>query len=151
GALALSAGVRGNALLLLPIVLALAWLRPRGPGSRAAYLVLGGLLASVVVHALTSYPYVHDELLRRLPGTGLGPASVITLALLGAVAWWVVDRELAPRQPELALLTGALPRVLALGLLGAFVLWWSLRSHAPEPRPYGRLDPAPILLGLPLL
>jgi hypothetical protein len=151
GLLALAAFVRGNALLMLPIVLALAWLRPRTRGSHAAHLLLAGLLASVIVHAATSYPYLHDELLRRLPGTGLGPVSLITLALLGAGAWVLVDRELARRSDAAAILTAALPRVLALGLLAAFVLWWSLRSRAPEGPPFARLDAAPVLLGLPLL
>jgi hypothetical protein len=139
-------------LLLLPIVLAVAWLRPRGPGSRAAYLVVAGLLISVIVHALTSYPYLHDELLRRLPGTGLGPISLILIAVLGAIAWFVVDREFAPHRARLAAsLTQVIPRLLAAGLLVAFALWWSLRSHAPAGRPYARLDAAPILLGVPLL
>lgn len=152
GLLALTAGVRGNALLFLPIMLALAWLRPRGPGSRAAYLLLGGLVASVIVHASTSYPYLHDELLRRLPETGLGPASLIALALLGAVAWIVVDRELAQRSETVAAsLTAPLPRLLALGTWLAFVIWWSLRSQASASPPYARLDAAPILLGAPLL
>jgi hypothetical protein len=150
--LGLSAFVRGNALLLLPIVLAVAWLRPRDRAARGHYLVLGGLLASVVTHAATSYPYLHDELLRRLPGTGLGPVSLIAIALLGAGAWVVVDRELARRSEQLrATLLAELPRLLALGLLGAFVIWWSLRSQAPEGPPYARLDAAPILLGVPLL
>jgi len=152
GLLALTAGVRGNALLFLPMMLALVWLRPRGRGSDAAYLVLGGLVASVIVHASTSYPYLHDELLRRLPGTGLGPASLIALALLAAGAWIVVDRELASvRQEAVAPLIAMLPRVLVFGTLLAFVIWWSLRSQAPESPPFARLDAAPILLGAPLL
>jgi hypothetical protein len=153
GALALAAGVRGNALLLLPIVLALAWLRPRERGSAAAYLILAGLVTSVIVHGLTSYPYVHDELLRRLPGVGLGPTSLIAIALLGALAWIVVDRELGPSVAKLAApLLALLPRVYGLVLLGAFALWWSLRSAAPPNHaPWARLDAAPILLGLPLL
>ena len=156
GLIALAAGVRGNALVLLPIVLALLWLRPRGSGGRAAYLVVGGLLASVIVHALTSYPYMHDELLRRLPGTGLGPAALICVALLGGVAWIVIDREFADRRTPIAdrtiaQIVGLIPRVLALVLFTAFVLWWSLRSQAPAGRPYARLDAAPILLGVPLL
>jgi hypothetical protein len=150
GLLALTAGVRGNAIVLLPIVLAIVWLRPRGAGSRAAYLLLGGLVASVIVHAVSSYPYMHDELLRRLPGAGLGPTSLIALAVLGALAWFVLDRELADRDDARRLLAGA-PRLLALALLGAFVLWWSLRSRAPEGPPFARLDAAPILLGIPLL
>lgn len=150
-----SAFVRGNALLLLPIVLALAWLRPRDHAARAPLLLLAGLVASVITHAITSYPYLHDELLRRLPGTGLGPISLIALALLGACAWLVVDRELGRAsealRSSLASLAGLLPRLLALGLLGSFVIWWSLRSQAPEGPPYARLDAVPILLGTPML
>jgi hypothetical protein len=151
GLLALAAFVRGNALFMLPVVLALAWLRPRAHDSRTAYLLLAGLLASVIVHAASSYPYLHDELLRRLPGTGLGPVSLITLALLGAAAWLLVDRELARHTDVTAILIAALPRVLALGLLGTFVVWWSLHSHASEGPPFARLDAAPVLLGTPLL
>ncbi|HVI00189.1 MAG TPA: hypothetical protein VM869_15840, partial [Enhygromyxa sp.] len=152
GLLALTAFVRGNALLLLPITLGVLWLRPRDHAARAPTLVLGGLLASVIVHASSSYPYLHDELLRRLPGTGLGPVSLIALALLGACAWLLVDRELARSSDEArAALIRTLPRMLALGLLIAFVLWWSLRSNAPQSPPYARLDAAPILLGAPLL
>lgn len=144
------AGVRGNALLLLPVVLALAWLRPRGgSSSRAAYLVLASLLASVVVHAATSYPYVHDELLRQLPGVGLGPASLVTLAVFAALAWIVVDVEL--RLLATARLLEPLPKLLAVVCFAAFVLWWSLLDAAPPGRPYSRLDAAPILLGAPLL
>jgi hypothetical protein len=153
GFLGLCAGVRGNALVILPLVLALAWLRPRGPGERAPYLVLASLLASVIVHSLTSYPYLHDELLRQLPELGLGPAALATIAVFGAAAWVVVDRELAASEPAAsrARLLAALPRVLALLTLGAVVWWWSQRSAAPPGRPYSRLDAAPILLGLPLL
>ena len=156
GLVALAAGVRGNALLLVPVVLALVWLRPRVRGSAAAYLILAGLVATVIVHALTSYPYVHDELLRRTShsaGVGFGPASLIAIALTGAATWIVVDRELGPRVAEIvAPLLALLPRLLGAGLLGAFALWWSLRAAAPPgQRPWARLDAAPILLGLPLL
>ncbi|WP_146155516.1 hypothetical protein [Enhygromyxa salina] len=154
-ALGLCAGVRGNALLVLPVVLALLWLRPRraekAASFRAAYLVLGALVASVIVHALTSYPYIHDEILRRIPGVGLGPVSLVTIAALAAVGWFVVDRELGPCDATKSAVIALMPRLLGLACLGAVVLWWSLRSAAPPGRPYSRLDAAPILLGLPLL
>lgn len=156
GFLGLCALTRGNALLLLPIVLAIAWLRPRGPAAqvqgstRAVYLLLGLLLASVVVHAATTYPYMHDELLRQLPNARLGPIGLIGLAGLGALAWVLLDR-LAARLPKLPRVLAVAPRVLVLACLAAAMLWWMLRGDAPPGRPFSRLDAAPILLGLPLL
>ncbi|PRP96005.1 hypothetical protein [Enhygromyxa salina] len=142
--------VRGNALIVLPVVLAIAWLRPRsGSSAGAAYVMLGALVASVIIHAASSYPYVHDELLRQLPEVGLGPASLVTLAVFAAIAWIVVDFEL--RELDAARLIASLPRWLALGCFAGFGLWWSLRGAAPSGRPYSRLDAAPILLGAPLL
>ena len=147
--LGLCACTRGNALLLLPIVLAIAWLRPRG-ADRSVYWLLASLLASVVVHAATAYPYMHDELLRQLPGAELGPLGLIAIASLGAIAWLMIDR-LAARRPSLAGLLVHVPRVLVLACFAAALTWWVLRAGAPEGKPFSRLDAAPILLGLPLL
>lgn len=156
GCLGLCALTRGNALLLLPIVLAIAWLRPRGPtpdvraSARAVYLLLGSLLASVVVHAATTYPYMHDELLRQLPNARLGPLGLVGVAGLGALIWLLLDL-LAARLPTLPRLLEMVPRVLVLACFAAALLWWVLRRDAPPGRPFSRLDAAPILLGLPLL
>jgi hypothetical protein len=156
GCLGLCAFTRGNALLLLPVVLALAWLRPRGPeaevraSARGVYLLLGALLASIVVHAATTYPYMHDELLRQLPNARLGPVGLVGAAVLGALAWLSLDR-LAARLPTLPRLLVHAPRLLALACFAAAMLWWVLRQDAPPGRPFSRLDAAPILLGLPLL
>ena len=153
GMLSFAAFVRGNALVILPVILALAWLRPRGTRDEsAAALALLGLLASVIVHALTSYPYVHDELLRRIPNFGIGPLALITAGLAGALGWWVIDRELATlaRPRAVAKLVAGLPRLLVLaGALG-LVMWWSLKIHAESPRPFSRLDPLLVLIGRPL-
>jgi hypothetical protein len=150
GCLGLCAFTRGNAVLLLPIVLALVWLRPRGQMGRGAYLLLGSLLASIVVHALTTYPYMHDELLRQLPNVRLGPLGLVVAAALGALAWVSIDR-LAARLPSLSRLLVHVPRLLVLACFAAALLWWLLRRDAPPGRPFSRLDAAPILLGLPLL
>jgi hypothetical protein len=156
GCLGLCALTRGNALLLLPIVLALAWLRPRMPttevrgSGRAAYLLLGSLLASVVVHAATTYPYMHDELLRQLPSARLGPLGLVGVAGLGALIWLLLD-QLAGRLPTLPRLIVVVPRLLVLACFAAAMLWWVLRRDAPPGQPFSRLDAAPILLGLPLL
>lgn len=150
GCLGLCAFTRGNALLLLPLVLALAWLRPRGPDARGVYLLLGSLLASIVVHAATTYPYVHDELLRQIPRARLGPFGLIAVAGLGALVWLGID-ALAARRPALDRLLVHVPRMLALACFAAAMLWWLLRRDAPPGKPFSRLDAAPILLGLPLL
>jgi hypothetical protein len=156
GCLGLCALTRGNALLLLPIVLAITWLRPRLPtidvraSTRAVYLLLGSLLASVVVHAATTYPYMHDELLRQLPNARLGPIGLVGVAGLGALTWLLLDR-IAVRLPTLPGLLVVLPRLLVLACFAAAMLWWVLRRDAALGRPFSRLDAAPILLGLPLL
>jgi hypothetical protein len=156
GCLGLCALTRGNALLLLPIVLAAAWLRPGGAklDARAStlglYLLLGALLASVVLHAMTTYPYMHDELLRQLPDARLGPVGLIGVAGLGALAWLLLDR-LAARIAWPSRLLAWAPRLLALACFAAALLWWVLRRDAPDGKPFSRLDAAPILLGLPLL
>lgn len=148
--LGLCAFTRGNALLLLPIVLAIAWLRPRGASRPAAYLLLSLLLASVVVHVVTSYPYLHDELLRQLPKARPGPLGLISAAFVAALVWVVIDQTAADR-PALARALVHAPWVLALACLVAAFAWWLLRSGAPPGRPFSRLDAAPILLGLALL
>ncbi len=147
--LGLCAFTRGNALLLLPIVLAIAWLRPRA-SSFAGYVLLGSLLASVVVHSVTTYPYVNDELLRRLPSLRLDPLALIGMASIGALAWVAVDQWMA-RRPNLGRALAYMPRVLALACIAAAIVWWWLRHAAPPGPPFSRLDAAPILLGLPLL
>lgn len=155
GMLAATAWVRGNALLVLPTVLAILWLRPReDPPTRAPALLLVGLLASVVVHALTVFPYLHDELLRRSPDLHVGPWSLIGATAAGVLGWAIVDRGLGhPRlaRPRTRLLA-ALPRVWVAITLLAFALWWMWRVEAGDQlKPFSRLDPVLPLLGVPLL
>lgn len=160
--LACAALVRGNALITLPVVAALLWLRHPGEDAEedrrstvAASLVVFGMLASVVVHATTTYPYLHDELLRRRPdaqleSAALGPAALIGLTAAGVVGWLAIDRA-AARLPRPGWVRRWLPTALAAGVVGAFAWWWSLRAGAEGPRPFSRLDAAPILIGLPWL
>ncbi|MCA9699290.1 MAG: hypothetical protein KC431_17325, partial [Myxococcales bacterium] len=154
GMLALAAGVRGNALVVFPVVLALLWLRPReGRARHAPLLLLAGLVLSTMFHAATSYPYLHDELLRRLPTLHWGPGALMAATVLGALGWWLADRLLASidaRRHARAL--ALVPRLLLLLLVLAFGLWWWLRSGvALDEPPFARLDAAPILIGWPLL
>ena len=152
GCLALSAGVRGNALLILPLVLALVWASPAHQGAKAAYLVLAGLVASVLVHGLTSYPYVHDEIMRRLPLPDAGPRLLIAAALVGAIAWlgldWLLRDSRWKQLRERAVALAPRAMVVAFGL--GLIAWAWLRLSSPAGPPYSRLDAAPILLGLPL-
>lgn len=141
---------RGNALIMLPIVLALLWLRPRDAAAPAAYGVLAGLCASVVLHAATTYPYVHDELLRQLPDAQLGPLGLMGVAGIGVLGWVGIDR-LALRLPGRMRVLPHLPRVFVVLAFAAALLWWWLRAEAPPGRPFSRLDAAPVLLGVPLL
>ncbi len=160
GLLAATAWVRGNAILVLPVVLAVTWFRPRpGPGSerggaRAELLVLAGLLTSVVVHALTGFPYLHDELLRRVPDLQVGPWALIGVTASGVVAWLIVDRVvgLAGFVGLRARALSWLPRVWVAGTLLAFGLWWIRRLEAGEwIAPFSRLDPVVPLIGLPVV
>ncbi len=159
GLLASSAWVRGNALICLPLVLALLWLRPRdATHPRASLGLLVGLLAAIVVHALTVYPYLHDELLRRVPDLRLGPLELIVLAGAAALAWLLVDVSLGwalargervRRARDWLLARAPMLFVLVGGL--ALAAWWYWKQAAEQPKPFSRLDAAPILLGWPLL
>jgi hypothetical protein len=152
--LAATAWVRGNALFVLPVALAVLWLRPREGGTRAHALLLAGVLASVFVHALTVFPYLHDELLRRMPDLHVGPWALIGVTAAGVVAWAIVDRGLGhPRLAKLRVrVLTWLPRIGVAGTLLGFAWWWSLRVEAGEQlKPFSRLDPVLPLLGVPLL
>jgi hypothetical protein len=154
GLVAATAWVRGNALFVLPVALAILWLRPREGETRAPVLLLAGLLASVVVHALTVFPYLHDEILRRVPDLHAGPWALIGVTAVGVVGWALVDRALAlPRFASLrARVLTWLPRVWVVGTVLAFGLWWLWRVEAGEQlKPFSRLDPVLPLLGVPLL
>ena len=175
--LAFAALVRGNALVVLPVVLAVLWLRARvvggsgavrGPtwrarwsaGERAPLLLVAGLFVSVLLHADTAYPYLHDELLRRRSSLHLGAGALVGLAALGAGVWLGVDAVLARvrrrrararqrQQLRLRLRIGSVGAVAAL--LAAVLLWAWLRAQAEPGPPFSRLDAAPVLLGVPLM
>lgn len=161
--LGFAAFVRGNALIVLPVILAATWLRPRDQDTSRAWawspaLVLAALLGTVVLHALTTYPYLHDELLRRVaervPGLEPTPAALMGLTAAGAALWVILDRAFArlPEGARAALVRISVP-AMVLGTFAAFGLWAALRAGAPDlsVRPFSRLDAAPILIGAPML
>lgn len=150
--LGFNAWIRGNGWLAAPMILAAQWLVPteHAQARRAGLAYAGVLLAAVVVHAPTTYPYLHDELLRQLPlDTHGSPALLIAAAVAGIAAWFSLD-ELGPlrrRQGRaLAVSFRLMPWLLAALLLVAIALHWVQRP-APIARPFSRLDPILIVLG----
>jgi len=151
-----NAWVRGNGWLAVPVILAAQWLVPsQEPRARRAGLIYAAAFAAaVLVHAPTTFPYLHDELLRQLPlKVHLTPTLLITASAAGIAAWFALD-ELGPlRRREarwLAIVHRLAPRVLAAGLVFGLGLYLALRVE-PLARPFSRLDPIAPLVGIPAL
>lgn len=150
------AWIRGNGWLAVPVMLAAQWLVPRPDpvARRAGWVYAGTFAAAVLVHAPTTFPYLHDELLRQLPlGGPPTPARIIGVALGGLAAWWAID-EVGPLRRHHARWAGPLVRAapwgLALLLLAGIGAYVALRGATPE-RPWSRLDPVEPLVGVPAL
>ncbi|MCA9709023.1 MAG: hypothetical protein KDK70_24475, partial [Myxococcales bacterium] len=158
GAIALGAlaWVRGNGWLAAPVLLAAQWLVPRAESrARRAGLLLAAMVgAAVVVHAPTTFPYLHDELLRQLPlPAALTPWLLVATTVAGLSAWFALD-ELGPlRRAEDRWLPAVArhgPTLLAGLLVLALVAYLWLRGDPPT-KPYSRLDAVAPLVGLPAL
>ncbi len=159
-----TAFVRGNAWITAPVFGLLLLLRARKEGApredpgRRPLAIWGSLLVgSACLHGLTCLPYVHDELARLLgpdrPLTWLHPLAPGLVAAAGMGALLGLDALLSRRGPSrlrTTLLQRA-PAVLVVVVLLATVLYLVLRTGAPEPRPFARLDPAWPLLGPAIL
>lgn len=150
------AWIRGNGWLAVPVILAAQWLvpRPDATARRATWVYAACFAAAVLVHAPTTFPYLHDELLRQLPiDVPLTPMRLIATVALGLLAWLVVD-ELGPLRRHHARWAGwclrAAPWVLAAALLAAIVAYVALRSQSPG-RPWSRLDAVEPLVSTPTL
>ncbi len=150
------AWARGNGWLAAPVLLAAQWLVPtvERRARRASLTLAGMVMAAVLVHAPTTYPYLHDELLRQLPlPAGVTPMVLITMAAAGLATWFAID-ELGPlRRTEdrwLPPLCRAAPWVLVVLLLGAVVAYLGLRVE-PLAKPFSRLDPVLPLCGPAML
>ena len=150
------AWVRGNAWLGAPVVLAVLWLLPgRSPARRrpvAIYLAVTA--AGVIAHASTSFPYLVDELRKQL-GTSLLPApeTLAAGAVLGAVAWLLVDRFCFHDRIDgrvRAFVRRVLPTALGVAAAVAVLAYAWMRAASP-PMPASRLDPAIPLFGATLL
>ncbi|MCB9715165.1 MAG: hypothetical protein H6712_14960 [Myxococcales bacterium] len=151
------AWVRGNGWLAAPLLLAAQWLVPqaetRARRSGLLYAALFG--AAVLAHASTSYPYLHDELLRQLPlGVHLTPSMLVVATVAGLAAWFALDEQGPLRRHEsrwLPVVFRAAPWGLAALLLGAMILYLAQRGDPPA-RPFSRLDAVGPLVGpIPLL
>jgi hypothetical protein len=144
--LATTAWVRGNAWITAPAVLATLWLVPVEPGRHRATAVFVAVLAGgIAVHALTVFPYLHDELARQFARwsepSGLALVAVFAVGLL---AWWSLDEigfgPRSPRGPVIAArLRPALPWALAVGLAAALATW-AVRAATHTSPPWSRLD-----------
>jgi hypothetical protein len=145
-----AAWIRGNAWLAAPVVLAALWLVPSDVPRRwrAPLVYLALLVGAVLVHATTVFPYLHDELVRQLDlGRTVTPTALAGAAVVGALAWLVLDRVRAPS-------VGDRVRALVPALLGGAVLLAIasyVRDAAQGGPPFSRLDPALPLVGAPLL
>lgn len=155
------AWIRGNGWLAAPIILAASWLVPSRErvARRASWVYAATFGAAVLVHAPTTFPYLHDELLRQLPlPQALTPGVLIAVTMAGLLAWLVIDRlgplrriETSERGARMwAWLFGAGPWVLALGLVVSVALHLGWRDEPPT-KPWSRLDPVVPLLGVPVL
>lgn len=156
-ALGATAWVRGNAWITAAPMLAVLWLLPHGrTRHRATAVFLAMLAASVLAHASSVFPYLHDEL-ARLPSGGASPSPMALVVATGiAIAiWWSVDELVfGPRgrlaaSPWLPRLRGLCVPALALALVLALAAW-AVRAGPPHP-PWSRLDALVPALGPALL
>ncbi len=152
---------RGNAWLFVPVVLLVGLARQRQFVGRRAFTagpwpLLALFCTSVAVHVATGFPYVHDELMRRLPSSlRFGPVELVVTACLGAAIWLVVDLALsrAPHSsnPVAARMLAECPRLLALVAGCAITFYVAGRWSTEFVAPYSRLDPALPTLGGPVI
>ncbi|MEX1364279.1 MAG: hypothetical protein AB1Z98_14225, partial [Nannocystaceae bacterium] len=146
------AWVRGNGWLAAPLLLAAQWLVPRSePAARGSGLRYAAMFgAAVLVHAPTTYPYLHDELLRQLPiDAHLTPTMIIAATTAGLAGWFAADEQGPLRRHEATWLPRLHrwgPPVLVGLLLVAIAGYVALRVE-PLARPFSRLDAALPLLG----
>ncbi|MCB9755688.1 MAG: hypothetical protein H6713_37635 [Myxococcales bacterium] len=141
--LGLTAWARGNLWMALPVVLLILFLQTgRGRARRASALLVALAIASLITHACTSFPYLHDEFRRQLAlADGLPPARMIRAALACAVAWLALDGLVAPRlwrRPRLlrarAAIVRALPTLYLALCLAALALYVWGRAGATRAR-----------------
>lgn len=156
--LATTAWIRGNAWLTAPVVLAVLWLVPRDTDRSPARLVFVlGLVGSVVLHAFTVFPYLHDELSRQLTFLGRpSPWTLVGAVTGGVVVWWSVDEIVfGPRSSRGPAISRAIARAAPLGVLVvaafALLLWQWRAASSDGGAPWSRLDALVPGIGWPLL
>lgn len=141
-----TAWVRGNAWITAPAVLATLWLLPSGARRHRATAAFVAVLAGgIAVHALTVFPYLHDELARQFARwSEPSGAALVAAFAVGLLAWWSLDEiGFGPRSSRGAAITArlrpALPWALAVGLGGA-IATWAVRAATHASPPWSRLD-----------
>jgi hypothetical protein len=154
--LGLATWIRGDAWVWGPLVALAAVLFARRPGhDRSPAIFALCLGVGGAVHAWTSYPYVHDEIARRLPAAWASPEVLaggwLSLAIAGLLADVVGRRarrgssRRGDKRPDHRIVARVLPLGLGLAAL-ALITWWIQDTGH---RPFSRLDAAPGALGLP--
>ncbi|MEE9385116.1 MAG: hypothetical protein V3V08_17055 [Nannocystaceae bacterium] len=152
-----TAWIRGDAWFLLPVLLCVLWMRHSTRGRAGALTLLATLMSGILLHSVTSFPYVFDELRRVLPsGTVATPARIAATAIIAALSWIAVDVGLHRRSGRIPNTTAPskLARVpVVLGVVAALVLLLHAgRTLIEDPAPpYSRLDTAWPLLGAPVI
>jgi len=141
-----TAWIRGNAWITAPVVLAMLWLVPAGERRhRATGAYVGVLAGSVIVHAWTVFPYLHDELVRQFAAWATpSPLLLVGGFGVGIVAWWSVDEIVFGPRSRCATKLGAsvrprMPMVVIVAFALAFVAW-AVRAAAADGAPWSRLD-----------
>lgn len=153
-----TAWLRGHAWVVAPVVAMLLLLVP--PGDRAtrrgSLVYVAIVVAGVLAHAASSWPYLHDELARQLPGDlHPSPGQIAIGAAGGLMVWWSIDERWGARRTSDrvaragARLVARAPLVLGLGLVTVFGAWLVLRGGEAT-RPFSRLDPWIAVAGAPL-
>jgi len=155
-ALGATAWTRGNAWIHAPLLLVCVLLRPVESTPRRGPLLgfAGLLLASVLVHARTTFPYLHDEF-ARLAGAVVHLVPIhfelaaIVLVGIVLIAEWLRPHPLVQHFAAVSLRVAP----FGLALVGAFALiaYAVFYGRAEPGPPYSRLDAGAILLGWPLV
>ncbi len=154
--LGFTAWIRGNAFIVAPVFMGILLFRRRS-GGVAPHILLAMLFSSLVVHSLTSYPYLYDEIIRQMPAL-LGdwdpsPGALIGCGAAGSALWLVVDGRIGHSKRLMAWAHVGFPwspRLMALAAC-SILGFYATVSWGIDTAPYGRLDPAPGLLGWPLV
>ena len=145
-----AAWVRGHGLLVAPAVAVVLLALPRM--RRETAMIYGAMvLGSLLVHAGTTYPYLHDELQRMVPDLHPGPGAIVAVALAFVLAWDGAHRLVEARRRSggarwIEALAARAPAWLVGIVAVSVVAWLVLRTSSPA-KPFARLDCIVVMVG----